>query len=126
MYDHSIEMPIHSYMPAANEMQTRSFPKLKPYHYKPEVYAKSLAKAHKAGNLPPKEEEIPLHRQVGLPVHVESSDQNIHAHKHQTRSFDELHEAETDSMPVHQDKAKKLDKSKVEMKEEKPSSKTTP
>ena len=83
-------------MPAANEMQLKSFKGMKTHSYNPEDYGKSLKEAHKAGHLPPKEEDIPLHRQVGKPkpVHQEEAEDHHLAHRHQTRSFDDLHKDE--------------------------------
>ena len=45
-----------------NAMTTRTFPKLKPHKYDPDAMAKELEKARSLGNMPQKEEEIPLHK----------------------------------------------------------------
>jgi len=54
---------------------------LKPEKYSAEAYAKSLAKAHKSGHMPQKLDEVPLHRQVGMPVR-ETDFQHKHKHRH--------------------------------------------
>jgi hypothetical protein len=45
-----------------NAMSTRTFPKQKLVKYDPDAMARELEKARKLGNMPKKEEEVPLHK----------------------------------------------------------------
>jgi len=56
----------------------KDFPTIKPMKYDPAALAKKLEKARDLGNLPPEEDEIPLHRS---------------GHRYQQKSFDEVGDA---------------------------------